>query len=131
MSEHWAMPVEQALAAFIQTIPAETNPWLAIVAFLAEPLPVMPESAFQQLYALAALLGLQAPRVYADKSAGSLTDLRGPDSCGILAIASLLLRAYKGIFWIFRIRRQPIMICPHITISWTLAIALTAICEQP
>ncbi|GAA6021743.1 hypothetical protein JCM8202_004332 [Rhodotorula sphaerocarpa] len=73
MSEHWAMPVEQALAAFIQTIPAETNP------------------------------------------------------CGILAIASLLLRAHKGIFWIFRIRRQPIMICPHITISWTLAIALTAI----
>ncbi|POY74278.1 hypothetical protein BMF94_2716 [Rhodotorula taiwanensis] len=106
MSSDQATRVEQTLLALVANLTTDANPWLHIRdATESATFPVMPPSAFQQLYALSALLGF----------------------CGILAIISLLWRFKKGVFWVFRVKRDPFMICPHIVISWSLGVVLMSI----
>lgn len=59
MSSDQATRVEQTLLALVANLTTDANPWLHIRdATESATFPVMPPSAFQQLYALSALLGL-------------------------------------------------------------------------
>ncbi|GAA5882265.1 hypothetical protein JCM3774_004069 [Rhodotorula dairenensis] len=110
MDEAQQAAVENRLLEMVGALPADVNPWRFLENYVQESVsPTMPDVAYRQLYALFALLGL----------------------CGILCLASLIWRAKKGIFWIFRIQRDPIpILCPHIVISWSLSFLLMVICPS-
>ncbi|GAA6027678.1 hypothetical protein JCM8097_007978 [Rhodosporidiobolus ruineniae] len=90
---------QQQLLMLLSQLPAGTNPYLAIDEYLKDQLfPSVPSSAVDQLYFLAAILGLTA----------------------LLVLISLALRWRRGAFWVVRMHHSPRMLRPHATISWAL-----------
>ncbi|GAA6063690.1 hypothetical protein JCM10212_003357 [Sporobolomyces blumeae] len=91
--------LEHAFEDALASIPPGSNPYRFLSDALTELLlPRQPESVIIQLYILAALIALS----------------------GVLALASLSLRAWKGVFWVCRFQRNLGLLRPHASISWSL-----------
>ncbi|GAA6061798.1 hypothetical protein JCM10212_004854 [Sporobolomyces blumeae] len=91
--------LQERVLEFIAAIPKTTNPYRALAGWIEDEItPDVPYSGLVQLYILATLLGAAL----------------------FLVVVSLLVRARKGIFWIFQVSHSPTLIRPHFSISWSL-----------
>ncbi|GAA6017797.1 hypothetical protein JCM11491_004622 [Sporobolomyces phaffii] len=110
MSSHSAaQDLQKQLLKFVSTIPRDDNPYLALAGYIKDLIvPNVPFSGLLQLYILAGLVGLTL----------------------LFVVASMLVRYFKGIFWIFQISTNPLLIRPHFSLSWSsVAVFMLALFE--
>ncbi|GAA5953764.1 hypothetical protein JCM3765_006960 [Sporobolomyces pararoseus] len=104
-----AQDLQQQVLKFIATIPKDQNPYVALADYIQDAIvPKIPFSGLVQLYLLAATFGLTL----------------------LFVVASILVRWYKGIFWLFQVSHSPTLIRPHFSLSWsTVSVFMLALFE--
>ncbi|GAA5916150.1 uncharacterized protein JCM6883_000011, partial [Sporobolomyces salmoneus] len=104
-----AQDLQKQLLSFISTIPKDQNPYVTLADYIkAAIVPDIPYSGLVQLYVLASIFGATL----------------------LFVVASMLVRWYKGIFWLFQISHSPTLIRPHFSLSWSsVAVLMLALFE--